>query len=274
MSDGLLAVLVASGLGAGAHAVGILLVQTHHDWTRRNAMPMTAFAGGVVVATALIHLLPEAAERIPMAAAWAILPFLALFILESHFVGHVLHHHPPPAHEEDQERRHAGHPDHPPVHMDEAAEAFGFLRPSIGVMTVVGFTVHTIFDGLAIGAGFHEGLRLGITSTFAVLAHELPEGIATYALVAGSGFSRRTALTAAWGIAAIDPVVAVTSFLLLRGIVSPALIGMLFALVAGSFLYIGASDLLPEVGRRASLRNTMLILAGILLVFVARFALH
>ena len=56
MSVGLLTVLVASGLGALANAAGILLVQKHHDWTNRNAVPITAFAGGVVVATALLHL--------------------------------------------------------------------------------------------------------------------------------------------------------------------------------------------------------------------------
>lgn len=262
MSPELIAVLLASAMGAIAHAVGILLVQSRHEWTKRNAIPLTAFAGGVVVATAIVHLLPEATERMPSAAAWALVSFLCLYLLESHFVGHAFHHHP---HEEEHDHDHE---------LEEADHAYGFLRPAVGIMTVVGFVVHTIFDGLAIGAGFHEGVELGITSAFAVLAHELPEGIATYALVTASGFSRKAAMATAWGIAAIDPVVAVVTFGFLQGGVADSTMGAIFALIAGSFLYIGASDLLPEVGRRASVKATVLLLLGVLTIVAGRFLLH
>jgi len=262
MSTGLLAVLLASGLGALAHAAGILLVQKNHDWTQRNAINVTAFAGGVMVSTALVHLLPEATLHYAGGTGPALVTFFALYLLESHFVRHAHHHLPTGESEEDHH------------HVEAARDTLGFLPPSIGIMTVVGFTVHTIFDGLAIGAGFHQGFHLGGAATFAVLVHEFPEGIATYALVAASGFSKRTAMIVAWSIAAIDPVVAVVSYLLLENVVSEGLVGILLALVGGSFLYIGATDLLPEVGRRASLKSTAFLLLGVGIVVVARLFFH
>ena len=106
---------------------------------------------------------------------------------------------------------------------------------------------HSVLDGLGIGLGFQASAAVGLALTVAVLAHDLADGANTVNLsLEGSG-DRRTARR--W--LAADAAAPLAGLVASRFIAPPAgLLGVVLALFAGFFLYIGASDLLPESHRR------------------------
>src|SRR5437763_245859 len=118
-------VLVASALATAAHSTGILLVQSFPGWTRRNAVALSGFAGGVCVGAALLHLLPEASAFNRMAPLGALGAFLALYLVETHFVRSAHHHGEDPA---------------------ASAHEHDSIHPAIGYVTAVAFVFHTLFD--------------------------------------------------------------------------------------------------------------------------------
>ena len=240
MTDPLFRV-ASSGLAAGGMSLlGIALVRVRTDWTRRHAMALTAFAGGVVAGAALLHLLPEAAELTPAFYVWTAVGFLALLIMEKQFVPHF-------------------HADH--VH--EPGEC-GKPRAALGLMTALGFGLHALFDGLALGLTARATEEFAFSTAVAVVAHKIPEGIAVFTVLLHSGRTIMRAQSVALAVALTTPVAAFASFAALgtRGL-APETLGTLTSLVAGAFLYIGAADLIPEAMRTQRWRNTLWMLCGV-----------
>ena len=108
-------------------------------------------------------------------------------------------------------------------------------------------TVHSLLDGLGIGLGFQASASVGIVLALAVLAHDLADGMNTVNLSVGGAHSRR--VTRGWLAAdALAPVVGIGLSRLIR--VPDAALAPMLAVIAGFFLYIGASELLPESHHR------------------------
>ncbi|HEY7067873.1 MAG TPA: ZIP family metal transporter [Chloroflexota bacterium] len=202
---------------------------------RHRLHPIMAFAAGVLVATALTDLLPEATELVgedggaTLVGAAAVVGYLAFMALEAL------------VHRESWEHQHPPHkdPDSPHQHPGEAP-----LRDSpIGVLGPLGLVIHSTLDGLAIGLGFHASAEVGLVVGLAVLAHDFADGmnVVTLALAAGQ---RRLAAVAVLVLDAIAPPIGV--FLSTVIVVSGATLGTLLGLFAGVFIAIGASHLLPE----------------------------
>src|SRR4051812_5185427 len=145
---------------------------------RDRLQPVMAFAAGVLVATALADLLPEAAEQagdnapipVGMIAVLGFLLFSALDALVHRQAFAHLHH------------DHAAHDDHD--HDDQHdGGALGLIGP-------VGLIVHSTLDGLAIGLGFRASTELGLVVAFAVLAHDFADGMNVITLALAGGRSR------------------------------------------------------------------------------------
>src|SRR5437899_13008376 len=94
----------------------------------------------------------------------------------------------------------------PHFHFGEETHAEAFLRPSAGYLAVLGLGVHTLFDGVAIAAGFMIGTTLGVLLFLAVLVHKLPEGFTVASIMLASGHSRGRALGAAGLLSALTVV--------------------------------------------------------------------
>ncbi|MBL7977772.1 MAG: ZIP family metal transporter [Bacteroidetes Order II. Incertae sedis bacterium] len=226
-----------TGMAAfAANWLGIWLVSRRGAWAKRFEHDLISVAAGLVVGIAFLHFGPELAHHAPEQFAWMLVPFLSLYVLEHHFAPHFHHGHS----HDDCENHHK----------------------QVGLMTAIGFGVHSVFDGLAIGAGFAYDWQIGLMAALAILVHEIPEGIATYAILRYSGHSEQAAFRKALLVAAITPVMAVLSFMIL-----PAerhdVLGWAMALATGSLFYIGAADLLPEAAHKPGWRPTLLILAGL-----------
>jgi len=202
---------------------------------RHRLHPIMAFAAGVLVATALVDLLPEAIEltgggsALVTVGAAAVIGYLLFTAIEAL------------VHRQSYEHSHPEHvdPDSPHDHgtdVDHRAGPLGLLGP-------LGLIVHSTLDGLAIGLGFEASTEVGVVVTLAVLGHDFADGLNVVTLALAGGRSRRGALTLL-GVDALAPVVGVLVSRQLA--LAPEQLGVLLALFSGVFIAIGAGHLLPE----------------------------
>ena len=226
---------------------GILLVKYASKRERfvRYALP---FGAGALLATAFLGLLPEAVEGsdIHTTVAYAMGGFLAFFVLER-LLGWFHHHHHDDAHGA-RDRAHTG-------------------------LVVIGDTLHNAIDGIALGAAFLVSPAAGIATAVAVAAHEIPQEIGDFGILLGKGMKPRRVVLVNVLSAFATVVMAMTTYWLggLSGL-DPAL---LLAVAAGLFIYIAASDIIPDIHEKprregnvqaAMLLVGVLVLAGILAV--------
>jgi zinc and cadmium transporter len=197
--------------------VGILFLPK--NWTHRREVVFVGFAAGVLLATSALQLLPEAIEEGggEIGLFYALLGgIVAFFYLER--LLHGFHGHSHESHRRDESARY---------------------------LILTGDGLHNFIDGVAIGGAFLVDPALGIATTIAVAAHELPQEIADFAVLVRGGFSRKKALllNLASGAMALLGVLLVFA---LQETVEPY-IGYLLAVTAGMFIYIAAADLIPEL---------------------------
>ena len=215
-------------------AGGALAIRLH-----RELKTAIALSGGIVVAVALFDLVPEALEAIGDDRRVTTLVgagFLLFFIAERFLV---LHHRDDPA----QARAHG----------------------DVGALGAAALAFHTFTDGLGIGLAFGLDTETGILVLFAVMSHDFADGINAVTFIMSQGGSRSAALR--WLVlVAVAPLFGALIGSALD--VSERTLGHLLALYAGIFLYIGATDLLPEAHSHPSGRRVGITLAGFAGVFV------
>ncbi|MBI4513068.1 MAG: ZIP family metal transporter [Gemmatimonadetes bacterium] len=234
-----LAIALYAALTGGGMLAGVWLMRRYEVWAVRHGGELIAFAAGLLVAGALIHFVDRAVELSGAGAAlaWTLVSFLALYVAEAHVVPHT-HGRAPSEHGVFAEGR------------------------TLGPMVVGGLGLHSVVDGLSVGAGFSVDPLVGWVALVLVVAHKLPEGIASMSALYASGVSGRRAAATTTILALITPLAVIASFLFLKG-VGPRTLGALLALTGGAFLYVGAADLLPEGQARGRLANTFFFLAGV-----------
>src|SRR5256714_3270565 len=149
------------------------------------------------------------------------------------------------AHSQDEEE---GAPRQPHAHHDHGRE-----RAS-GVLVLVGDSIHNALDGVLIAAAFLGDLSLGLVTTFAVAAHEIPHRVGDFAILVHAGLSRTPALllNLATGVASV--VGAIAAYFGLREVLG--LLPYALAFAAAGFLYIAVAGLIPGLHRRADPRTS------------------
>lgn len=214
-----------------------------------------AFAAGVLVATALADLLPESAELLGhdavLGGALAMFGFILFAGLEARLHRHAWEHQHDAA--ADDEHPH----DHPPIR--------------IGIVGASWMIVHSLLDGLAIGAGFRAGNGVGLTVGVAVLAHDFADGMNVTTLALQQ--SRALALV----MLALDAVAPPIGAAIGYHIALPErTLGMVLAVFGGAFVALGAGHLLPEAQHRKPERAPRLViltaLGAALVLVIRRFA--
>lgn len=204
------------------------------------------FSAGAVVAVAFFDLMPEALSLGGKShSSSTVIGFVALGFLLYLLLDRVLllHSH---AHDENGE-----------VHHEQSR---GHVRAG-------SLSIHSFLDGVGIGLAFQVGAAVGLVVAAAVLAHDFSDGINTVNVVVRHGGERAKALR--WLlIDAIAPVLGVIATLFFT--VSESSLGLLLALFAGFFLYIGASDLVPESHHQhPKFLTTFMTLAGAAMLYLA-----
>ncbi len=184
-------------------------------WLKRHQAALVGFAAGAMIAAAFLDALPEAwAAFGTQASAWAFGGSFVMAIVEWG-LGH--HHH------------HAG----------------AAMRPSVAISLLASDALHNLGDGAAIAAAFLISPRAGLSVALAVIAHEVPQEMGDFAILRAAGYPRRRALLALAAVqlsAALGALLVALAFGSLGQVTAATL-----ALAAGAFLYIGATDLLPEL---------------------------
>jgi zinc and cadmium transporter len=206
---------------------------------------LVAFAAGALLGAAFLHILPESfaqAASPGLAGGLALVGFLAFFVLERHLWRH----------------RHGD------VHTNENE------LPPLAALNVLGDAVHNVIDGMAIGAAFLTSPSLGVATSVAVALHEVPQEIGDYGVLLHAGLSRRRAI--GWNLVSALAAFVGGVLVLLVGSYVAHLSATLLPIAGGGFIYIAASDLVPELmtgsGKERSVALLLAMLLGIAVTFV------
>jgi zinc and cadmium transporter len=245
-AGGLLSVLIAASL-----TVAVLGRVVHH---------LVSLSAGVLLGTALLDVLPEAFQSgaSPQRLfATLLLGLLFFFLLEKAELYRHSHHH-----EGDEHHHHHGF-DH-----EQAGRG--------GWTVILGDSIHNFCDGIIIAAAFLADTRLGVVTSLAIIAHEIPQEVGDYIVLLNAGFSRGRALfyNALSGLAAV-----------LGGVIGYFVVGpweglfpYLLVVASSSFIYVAVADLIPQLQHRLTLRETVAQLAwlsaGLLIVVLAVSQFH
>ena len=223
---------------------------------------LVSLSAGVLLGTALLQVLPEAFES-KAAPADLFLTLLAgllfFFLLEKAELYRHAHHH---------EGDDPSHAHHSGFDAEQAGRG--------GWSVLVGDGIHNFCDGIIIAAAFLADTRLGVATALAIIAHEIPQEVGDYIVLLNAGFSKARALL----YNALSGLAAVLGGVVGYFVVGPweALFPYLLVIAASSFMYVAVGDLLPQLQRRLSLRQTFAqlawLLAGLAIVLLATRVLH
>lgn len=231
--------IVLATLAGGVLSVGVAAALTVQV-LGRLVKHLVSLSAGVLLGTALLHVLPEAFEGGQASPHALFLTLLAgllfFFLLEKAELYRHGHHH-----EGD------GHDHH--HHYDEEQAGRG------GWAVLVGDSIHNFCDGVIIAAAFLADVRLGAMTALAIIAHEIPQEVGDYIVLLNAGFSRAKALL----FNAISGLAAVAGGVIGYLVVEPwrALFPYLLVVASSSFVYIAVADLLPQLQRRLHWRDTL-----------------
>ncbi|WER47733.1 ZIP family metal transporter [Cupriavidus sp. WKF15] len=221
---------------------------------------MVSFSVGVLLATALLHSLPEAFESgaDPRALFGTLLAgLLGFFLLEKISLLRHSHHH-----EGDGHHHHHGHD------REEAGRS--------GLTILVGDTFHNFADGIVIAAAFLADPHIGLVTALAIAAHEIPQEVGDFIVLLNAGFSK----SRAFAFNLLSSVAAVAG-----GLVGYFLLDQMsgwipyvLVIASSSFLYIAVSDLMPQMQRKPRWRESaiqvVLVAAGITAIVFITNGVH
>lgn len=260
----LLAVLVVSALSL----VGVVTVSRDPEALHRRLPLLVSLAAGVLVGGAMLHLLPEAMELLGTGLQLPLLflaGFLGFFLLERYLW---FHHHggQAPRNDPDADPHRPGHG------LDEdCAEP----HPVV-VMNLVGDGAHNLIDGMAITAAFMIDPAAGIATTVAIALHEIPQEIGDFAILVHGGLTVRRALL--FNLLSALVAVAGVGIAVLVGSRVEGFSAALLPITAGSFIYIAAADLIPEIHRHRdrsrAAAQAMFLFGGVGLMLLLRLQGH
>lgn len=226
--------IIFSIIAGGASIIGMLSVLYFSRFAKKYSTYSISFAVGVLITIAFTHLLPESLELNSNAILITLVGFLTFYLIE-HFV-----------------MIHSCHEDECEVH-------------HMGTMSAIGIGFHSLIDGVAIGIGFEVSNEIGLFTALAVLLHKLPEGINTMSIMIHSRMNKKKAIMYSTFVA-LATIIGTIIALIFTSKISENTLGALLAFAAGSFIYIGASDLLPETHHKFNKMNAVILFAGVFFV--------
>jgi len=246
----LISILLATGL-AGVVSITAAAVFSF-TLLARVVERMVSLSVGIMLSTSLLHALPEAFEsKADPHKLFATLlgGLLAFFLLEKVALMRHSHHH-----EGDGHHHHHGHD------AQQAGKA--------GWMILIGDGMHNFTDGILIAAAFLANPQLGIVTGVAIIAHEIPQEIGDFIVLLNAGFSR----VRAYIFNLLCSLLAVAGGLLGYYTLENAsdLVPYVLVFASSGFIYIAVSDLMPQMQRRATLRESIpqVLLIGLGVVIV------
>lgn len=208
---------------------------------------LISFAVGALLGGAFLHLIPRAFEHDVVGAdtpLYIVAGIMVFFIIERFLHGHHEHHLEGESHR---------------------------VQPLVA-MSIVGGTMHNVVDGMIVAASYAVSVEAGFVTTAAILLHQIPQEIGDFGILVHGGLTPGKALLynfLSGGGAVVGAAVA-----MVIGTFADDFAPIIVALTAGSFIYIAASDLIPELrrseGHKASFQQLLLMAAGVGLMLLPR----
>ncbi len=272
----LLAILLGT-LAAGIGSVWIAALLSFGALARYT-QHMLSLAAGALLATAFMHLLPEAFESQTSAQDLFIALLVGLvffFLLDKAELWHHGHEH----HHENGEGEYLGHAHaHGPDHTPAGGHGPAHQLPATGSWAVLaGDSVHCFGDGMLIASAFIADTRLGVIASLAVLAHEVPHHMGDLMVLRAGSNNRRAALVKVSMAGAVTAVGGLAGFWLVERLQD--YLPYFLVVASSSFMYVALADLIPQLQTRLSAWQTAAqiawLLSGIVLVTaVSQLAHH
>ena len=240
----LLNILIACFLISLCVWVAVMFLFFKKETLSKITMFLVSLSAGALIGGAFLHLLPEASEKMePEKLFFVVLSaFVLFFLIEKLFHW-----------------RHC-HKENCKVH-------------TLGYMNLVGDSIHNFIDGLVIASVFLVDFKLGVVATLAIAIHEIPQEIGDFGVLIHAGFNKVKALVLNYAVATtviIGGVVGYSaSFYIDNAMV------YLLPIAAGGFIYIAASDLMPEIRKESNIKKSIIsfgiFLLGIIMMFAVKF---
>jgi len=242
-----LAWIVGSSLVMSAIAlVGSVTLVLKEETLQRILLPLVAFAAGSLIGGAFFHMIPAGIAKSGNTTSfyvWILAGFSVFFALEQLLHWHHCH------------------------------RASANCKSPLTYLILIGDALHNFIGGLAIASTFIVDIRLGIMAWLAAAAHEIPQELGDFAVLIHGGWEKRKAL--------MFNMLSALTFLaggLLTYVASFNFdVSFLIPFAAGNFLYIGASDLIPEVKEhenlRVNIKNYLAFISGLVLMLIIKLAL-
>ena len=274
----LIAILLATlgaGIGSVWLAAGLMrlgLPGTAGGEGARRVGPqhLLSLAAGALLATAFMHLLPEAFESDAGAKelfTTLLVGLVFFFLLDKAELWHHGHEH------------HQGDAGHEHTHHSHGHHSHETAHPALrsgGWSVLTGDSVHCFGDGILIASAFVADLRLGLVAALAVLAHEVPHHIGDLAVMRLSSRNRRAALVKVSLAGAVTALGGLTGWWLVDRL--HGWLPYFLAVASSSFIYVALADLIPQLQKRLSARETaaqiVWLMVGIGLVTVVSVLAH
>jgi zinc and cadmium transporter len=253
-----LAYIVAASLGGTLLSLALAALVAMR--VKANWVPtLVSYAVGALLGVAFLDLLPHVFHetRNPeRSAAFVLAGILVFFVLEKMLLWRHHHHHSDAEqHEAEEEMRHTGH-DH----------------GRSGWMIVFGDSFHNFTDGVIIAGAFLADVKLGVVTSLAIIAHEIPQEIGDFLVLLHSGFGRGRALfwNAVSGLSAVAG--GVLAYFALSAV--SGWLPEILALAAASMIYVAVADLIPGLHRKTALRDSLAQFTFIALGVASIWAIH
>jgi ZIP family zinc transporter/zinc and cadmium transporter len=239
-------IILAGLVASTAELLGGALLARKRDLSRTIQEYLIALGAGFLLALTVIDLIPESLERIGSIAPILILVGFAMI----HFVEHVV-----------VEHFHFGEETHSEIMISKVASHSAFW----------GLFIHAFFDGLAISSGMYYDLPLGIMIFIAILLHKFPEGLTIASIMIAAKQSKQSVMRATAGIAG-GTMLGISMIFFLKN-VDASITGFAFAFSAGATLYVGASDLIPEINKSHNRKLSLVVFGGMVLYYASGYLL-
>ncbi|UCD14403.1 MAG: ZIP family metal transporter [Thermoplasmatales archaeon] len=223
--------------------VGIFTLAMKERLLNKILIVLVSLSAGVLMGGAFLHLMPEAVEGSQGAdiLVFVLVGFILFFIIEKFL--HWRH-------------CHNGKCD---VH-------------TFHYMNLIGDSVHNFIDGLIIAASFFVSTSLGITSAIAIAAHEIPQEIGDFGVLIYGGFKKKRAIVLNFAVATTVIVGGGVGYIISKSIEQAVIFLIPFA--AGGFIYIAATDLIPEIKKELDIKKSMatilVFICGILIMWLIK----
>jgi len=225
---------------------GILALHVKEETLHRILFFLVAFSAGSILGASIFDLLPEAVELVDESVVFIYVAFgfVAFFFL-----------------------------DHGDIEKERGERA---STREFAYLNVIGDGIHNFIDGMIIATSFLVGIHVGLATTLAVIFHELPQEMGDYGILVYAGFKRGMALALNFLAALMVVVGGVFASFFIETV--DALSGLLIAFSAGAFIYLAASELVPELKEEGdfwmSLVQFSVFILGLALIWYLGIVFH